>query len=129
MILSLKDAPKAQKNDIFKTISSQISQNTLIISSIISNFWPIIKCDFDPKSCSKGSKNDALKTCANNIWHFFNSPPPLPPPYESRFPSQNTLIISSIISNFWPIIKCDFDPKSCFKIAKNDALKTCAKNI
>ena len=67
MILSLKDAPKAQKNDIFKTISSQISQTTLTISSIISNFWPIIKCDFDPKSCSKGSKNDVLKTISSQI--------------------------------------------------------------
>ena len=52
----LKDALKAPKTDVFKTISSLISQNAPIISSIISNFWPIIKCDFDPKSCSKGSK-------------------------------------------------------------------------
>ena len=56
MILILKDALMAPTNDIFKTISSQITQNTLIISSIISNFWPIIKCDFDPKICSKGFK-------------------------------------------------------------------------
>ena len=63
----LKVALKAPKNDVFKTISSQIFQNTLIISSIISKFWPIIKCDFDPKSCSKGSKNDVLKTISSQI--------------------------------------------------------------
>ena len=68
MILILKDAAlKVPKNDVFKTISSQIFQNTLIISSIISIFWPIIKCDFDPKSCSKGSKNDVLKTISSQI--------------------------------------------------------------
>ena len=65
--LILKDALKAPKNDVFKTISSQISQNTLIISSIISNFWPIIKCDFDPKRCSKGSKYDVLETISSQI--------------------------------------------------------------
>ena len=67
MILILKHALKVPKNDVFKTISSQIFQNTLIISSIISKFWPIIKCDFDPKSCSKGSKNDVLKTISSQI--------------------------------------------------------------
>ena len=41
MILILKVALKAPKNDVFKTISSQISQNAPIISSIISNFLPI----------------------------------------------------------------------------------------
>ena len=48
-------------------ISSQIFQNAPIISSIISIFLPIIKCDFDHKSCSKGSKNDVLKTISSQI--------------------------------------------------------------
>ena len=74
MILILKDALKVPKNDVFKTISSQIFQNTLIISSIISKFWPIIKCDFDPKSSSKGSKNDALKTISSQIIFDFKVP-------------------------------------------------------
>ena len=30
--------------------------NFLYEPGTTSNFWPIIKCDFDPKSCSKGSK-------------------------------------------------------------------------
>ena len=47
-------------------------------------------------------------------------PLPSAPPYQSRFPPQNAAIISSIISIFWPIIKCDFDPKRCSKGFKND---------
>ena len=72
MILVLKDALKAPKNDVFKTISSQISQNTLITSSIILNFLPIINCYFGPKSCSKGSKYDVLKTISSQI--IFHGP-------------------------------------------------------
>ena len=67
VILILKCALKAPKNDVLETISSQICQNWPIISSIISNFWSITivililkvikhyfeflvdnNCDFDP---------------------------------------------------------------------------------
>ena len=70
-----KSCSKGSKNDVLKTISSTISQNAPIIWSIISNFWPIIKCDFDPKRCSKGSKNDVLKTISSQIiWKTLRYP-------------------------------------------------------
>merc|ERR1712177_114182 len=76
----------------------------------------LIKCDFDHKSCSKGSKNDALKTCANNI--YFSTPAPLPT--KVVFLPKMGLLYQASFRFFRPIIKCDFDPKRCFKGFKND---------
>ena len=76
MILILKVALKPPKNDVLKIISSQISQNETIISSIISIFWPIIKCVI-LKDALKTPKNDVFKTISSQI-------------------SQNGAIISSI---------------------------------
>ena len=72
MISILKDALKAQKNDVIIMISSQLSQNANIISSIISIFLPIIKCDFDPNPFDSPlpPKVDFFLKRAYNIEHF-----------------------------------------------------------
>ena len=68
VILILKCALKAQKNDVLETISSQISQNApIIISSIISNFWSITIVILILKVALKPPKNDVLKTISSQI--------------------------------------------------------------
>ena len=72
MILILKCAIKAPKNDVLKTISSQIFQNAPIISSIISNFWPITIVILILKVALRAPKNNVLKTISSQI--IFHGP-------------------------------------------------------
>ena len=79
MILILKCTLKAPKNDVLKTISSQIFQNAPIISSIISNFWLITIVILILKVALKAPKNDLLKTILSQIIlriSVENHPPP-----------------------------------------------------
>ena len=76
MILIFKCAVKAPKNDVLKKISSQIFQNAPIISSIISNFWPITIVILILWVALKAPKNDLLKAILSQIKPHYRSEGP-----------------------------------------------------